>query len=282
MMEPRHNSPQTPEYAAARRASVAMRSTIFNVLFYVNLIVLMVGGLPSVLMGRGPATFMAKTWARTSLWLLQAICGTKVEFRGLDLMPAGGLVVAPKHQSMLETFALVLAVDNFSYVHKRELTWIPLFGWYLWAVDQISINRSSGSTALNHVTNGVAAFLKLDRRVLIFPEGTRRAVGARPAYKYGVTHLYTTLNARVVPVALNTGLFWPRRSFLRNPGTAIIEFLPVIEPGLPKEEFSDRLEEAVESGTRRLVEESLRLDPALGALIQTDNYDSGLTAQRSA
>lgn len=283
MMEPRQNSPHMPpEHTASRRTSIAVRSTIFNVLFYVNLIVLMVAGLPSVLMGRGPATFMAKSWARTSLWLLKAICGTKVEFRGLDLVPAGGLVVAPKHQSMLETFALVLAVDNFSYVHKRELTWIPLFGWYLWAVDQISINRSSGATALNHVTNGVAAFLKLDRRVLIFPEGTRRAVGAPPAYKYGVTHLYTTLNARVVPVALNTGLFWPRRSFLRNPGTAVIEFLPVIEPGLAKEEFSERLQEAIESGTRRLVEESLRLNPALGALIQTEKYDSSFTAQRSA
>ena len=183
-------------------------------------------------------------------------------------MPPGGLVVAPKHQSMLETFALTLAVDNFSYVHKRELTWIPLFGWYLWAVDQISINRTSGSTALTQVANGVAAFLKLDRRILIFPEGTRRPVGAPPKYKYGVTHLYSSLNARVVPVALNTGLFWPRRSFLRNPGVAVIEFLPVIEPGLPREEFSQRLESAIENGTRALVEEALSVDPALGALVR--------------
>ena len=282
-MEPKTSqSPALRAEPAARRAAIAMRSTIFNVIFYINLIVLMVIGLPSVLMGRGPATFMAKTWARSSLWWLKLICGTKVEFRGLELMPSGGLVVAPKHQSILETFALVLAVDNFSYVHKRELTWIPLFGWYLWAVDQISINRSSGSTALNHVTNGVAAFLKLDRRILIFPEGTRRAVGAPPAYKYGVTHLYTTLNARVMPVALNTGLFWPRRSFLRKPGTAVIEFLPVIEPGLSKEAFSEKLQAAVESGTERLVEEALRFDPALAMATPARNSDSGAPAQRSA
>ena len=282
-MEPKTSqSTELRADTAARRAAIAIRSTIFNVVFYINLVVLMVIGLPSVLMGRGPATFMAKTWARSSLWWLKLICGTQVEFRGLELMPPGGLVVAPKHQSILETFALVLAVDNFSYVHKRELTWIPLFGWYLWAVDQISINRSSGSTALNHVTNGVAAFLKLDRRILIFPEGTRRAVGAPPAYKYGVTHLYTTLNARVMPVALNTGLFWPRRSFLRKPGTAVIEFLPVIEPGLSKEAFSEKLQAAVEGGTERLVEEALRFDPALAMTPPASNSDSGATAQRSA
>lgn len=258
-----------PELDPSRRLSIIVRSTIFNILFYVNLICLMVLGLPSVLMGRGPATFMARAWARTSLWLLRVICGTELEFRGVDLMPPGALVVAPKHQSILETFALTLAVDDFSYVHKRELTWIPLFGWYLWAVDQISINRSSGSTALNHVTSGVAEFLKLGRRILIFPEGTRRAVGAPPKYKYGVTHLYTTLNARVMPAALNTGVFWPRRSFLRYPGVAVIEFLPVIEPGLSRDEFAQRLQDTIERETSRLVAEALQANPALETIVRS-------------
>ncbi|HMN72490.1 MAG TPA: lysophospholipid acyltransferase family protein [Rhodoblastus sp.] len=273
----------SPAYATpARRTSVAIRSLIFNVLFYINLIGLMTIGLPSVLLGRGPATFMARAWAKSSLWLLRVICGARVEFRGTHLIPPGGLVIAPKHQSMLETFALILAVENFSYVHKRELTWIPLFGWYLWAVDQISINRSSGSTALTHVTNGVAKFLKLDRRILIFPEGTRRPVGAPPKYKYGVSHLYTTLNARVMPVALNTGLFWPRRSFLRNPGVAVIEFLPVIEPGLTREQFSQRLQDAIENGTDALVSEALQIDPALGALVRMSDSGEDAKARRSA
>ena len=272
----------SPGARPARSLAIAARSTIFNAVFYVNLILLMVFGLPSVLMGRGPATFMARAWARTSLWWLKLICGTKVEFRGLERIPPGGLVVAPKHQSILETFALVLAVDNFSYVHKRELTWIPLFGWYLGAVEQISINRSSGSTALSQVTNGVAEFLNLGRRILIFPEGTRRPVGAPPAYKYGVTHLYTTLTTRVVPVALNTGLFWPRRSFLRYPGVAIIEFLPVIEPGLSREEFSQRLEDAVEDGVRALVDEALRIDPTLSALVQASDIGQRPDARKSA
>ena len=259
---------------------LALRSLLFNIAFYVNLIVAMIVGMPTMLMGRKGVFALARYWGRSSLWLARVLCNLDVEYRGVERIPQGPILIAPKHQSMLETFALTLAVDNFSYVHKRELTWIPLFGWYLWAVDQISINRSSGATALTQVTNGVAEFLRLNRRILIFPEGTRRPVGAPPRYKYGVTHLYVTLNAPVMPVALNTGLFWPRRSFLRNPGVAIIEFLPIIEPGLSREEFSQRLQDAVEGGTRALVEEALRTDPALGVLVRNSGPD--LRQQESA
>jgi 1-acyl-sn-glycerol-3-phosphate acyltransferase len=245
--------------------AIVARSAIFNILFYINILVLMLGGLPSVLMGRRAAMLMARTWARTSLWLLRVVCGTRVEFRGLDLIPRDGVVIAAKHQSALETFALVVHVPDFAYVFKRELNWIPLFGWYLMAVEQIAINRSSGSTALAQVTNGVQAFLEDKRAIFIFPEGTRRPVGAPPRYKHGVTHVYETLGARVMPVALNTGVFWPRRSFLRMPGTAVIEFLPVIEPGLPPEEFAKRLEDDIETNTNALVAEALRLDPSLTA-----------------
>jgi 1-acyl-sn-glycerol-3-phosphate acyltransferase len=249
--------------SSSDRAQIAFRSTIFNIAFYINIIVLMVAGLPSVLMGRGPAIFMARTWARTSLWLLRVICGTTVEFRGTDLIPPGGVVIAAKHQSILETFALIVNVPDFAYVFKRELNWIPLFGWYLMAVEQIAIDRSSGSTALTQVTNGVARFLKENRSIFIFPEGTRRPVHAPPAYKHGVTHLYVTLDAPVMPVALNTGLFWPRRSFLRKPGVAVIEFLPIIQPGLQKDEFATLLQETIETRTDMLVADALRRDPSL-------------------
>jgi 1-acyl-sn-glycerol-3-phosphate acyltransferase len=253
------------ESVSRTRFAIAVRSAIFNILFYINILILMIGGLPSVLMGRRAAMFMARTWARTSLWLLRMICGTRMEFRGLDLIPQDGVVIAAKHQSILETFALVVHVPDFAYVFKRELNWIPLFGWYLMAVEQIAINRSAGSTALTQVTNGIESFLKDKRAIFIFPEGTRRAVGAPPSYKHGVTHVYTTLGARVMPVALNTGVFWPRRSFLRKPGTAIIEFLPVIEPGLPADEFARRLEETIETRTNAHVGEALRRDPSLAA-----------------
>lgn len=243
--------------------SIVGRSTIFNVLFYMNIIALMVVGLPSVLMGRRAAMFLAKAWAHSSLWLLRVVCGTRVEFRGRHLIPNGGVVIAAKHQSSLETFALVTQLPDFAYVFKRELNWIPLFGWYLMAVQQIAINRSAGSTALAQVTSGVKTFLRDGRAIVIFPEGTRRPVGAPPSYKHGVSHIYATLDAPIVPVALNTGLFWPRRSFLRKPGTAVIEFLPVIRPGLSKEEVAPVLQDAIENGTAALVAEALRFDPTL-------------------
>lgn len=257
-----------PRRAPQGRLSLIVRSAIFNVLFYVNLIVLMIVGLPSVVMGRKAAMGMARAWAASSLWLLRVICGTRVEFRGVDLIPKDGVVIAPKHQSMLETFALVLKVPDFSYVFKRELKWIPLFGWYLAGVEQIAIDRSSGATALTQVANGVAGFLKAKRAIFIFPEGTRRPVGAPPRYKFGVTHLYLTLNAPVMPAALNTGLFWPRRSFLRRPGVAVIEFLPIIEQGLSKEEFSQRLQDTIEMRTNALVDEAVRADPSLASVIK--------------
>ena len=214
--------------------------------------------------------FMAKTWARTSLWWLRVICGTQVEFRGLDLIPRGGLVIAAKHQSILETFALVVHVPDFAYVFKRELNWIPLFGWYLMAVEQIAIDRSSGSTALAQVTIGTEAFLDDGRAIFIFPEGTRRAVGAPPKYKHGVTQLYGALGARVQPVALNTGLFWPRRSFMRKPGVAVIEFLPIIEPGLPMEQFAELLQNTIECHTDALVAAALQRDSTLRPATSAD------------
>jgi 1-acyl-sn-glycerol-3-phosphate acyltransferase len=265
--------PSTPEFLSteaaqaespARKIAVIVRSTIFNVLFYVNVLVLMIVGLPMCLMGRRAGIFMARAWAKTSLWLLRVVCGTKVEYRGAELVPpGGGIVIAPKHQSILETFALVPMVPDFAYVFKRELNWIPLFGWYLMAVDQIAIDRSSGATALTQVPNGTDERLRAGRSVFIFPEGTRRPIGAPPRYKHGVTHLYATLDVPVMPVALNTGLFWPRRSFLRKPGVAVIEFLPIIQPGLPREEFAALLQSTIETRSDALVAEALRQDASL-------------------
>jgi len=265
----RSADPKEVARSPGRKLAIVVRSAIFNVVFYVNIIVLMVGGLPSVLMGRRAAMGMAKLWARTSLWWLELICGTRVEFRGIDLIPSDGVVVAAKHQSILETFALIVHLPDFAYVFKRELNWIPLFGWYLKAVEQIAIDRSAGSTALTQVTNGIARFLADRRAILIFPEGTRRPVGAPPRYKFGVTHAYSSVNARVMPVALNTGVFWPRRKFLRNPGVAVIEFLPVIEPGLPAEEFARRLQDTIETRTNELVAAAYAADPELAPLATT-------------
>lgn len=235
---------------------IALRSLVFNVLFYVNLTVLMILGLPAMLFGRRGVFFMARTWAVTSIWLLEKICGLRVEFRGEENIPVGGYILASKHQSFLETFALVTRTPDFAIILKKSLTYIPAFGLYLTVGGQIGIDRSKGRSALAQIIEQAGAVLRAGRQVYIYPEGTRRAPGAEPQYKMGVAHLYAATGAPCLPVALNTGMYWGRRGFRRKPGVAVIEFLPVIPAGLDRDVFFARLKGDIETGSRRLMEEA--------------------------
>ena len=235
----------------------ALRSFAFNVAFYVNIIVLMIVGLPLILIGRHGVFFMARLWSGSSLWLLETICGLKVEFRGVENVPQGGYILAAKHESFLETFALLRHARDFAIIYKRQLAWIPLFGLYLVGARQIAIDRSHGRAALTQIVAQAREVLGAGRQIMIYPEGTRRPPGAPPRYKYGVAAIYAGNSAPCLPVALNTGLFWGRRGFLRKPGTAVIEFLPPIPPGLPRDVFFRQMREAIESGSQRLIQEAL-------------------------
>lgn len=250
-------------------AGVVVRSTIFNVLFYVTTIVLMVVFLPVLVMPARATIWLARLWGRVSVWLLRVICGTHVEFRGLENLPSHAVIIAPKHQSFLETFALLVHVGYFSYVLKRELTWIPFFGWLLLTAKQIAIDRSSGRAALAQVIDATKACFARGQSLFIFPEGTRRPVGAPAVYKGGVGFVYEATETACVPVAMNTGLFWPRRKFLRFPGHCVIEFLPPIEPGLPREQFMQVLEARLEPATDALVTEACARAPWLAPRAKT-------------
>jgi 1-acyl-sn-glycerol-3-phosphate acyltransferase len=232
-----------------------IRSVAFNVLFYLNLLVQIVAALPTLVMPRWGILAVAKFWARTNLWLLHAVCGIKVEFRGLGKIPSGPLLVAAKHQSLWETFALLLILPDPAYIMKRELMWIPFFGWYAWKAGMIAVDRSKGSQALADMNASVRQELARDRQIVIFPEGTRRAPGAEPSYKYGIVHLYGETGVSCLPIALNSGLFWPRRSFLRYPGTVVVEVLDPIAPGIGKPAFAEQLQQRVETATVRLIAE---------------------------
>jgi 1-acyl-sn-glycerol-3-phosphate acyltransferase len=242
---------------------VGLRSLLFNVLFYATLLALMILGLPSVLMGRHAVFFMGRLWGACSLWLLKRICGLTLEFRGLENIPKGGYIIASKHQSFLETFSLIKNAPDFAYVLKRELMYIPFFGWYLWGAEQISIDRARGRSALAVLGERAAKVLRSGRQIFIFPEGTRRAPGAPPQYKQGVAQLYVDSGAPCLPVALNTGLYWSRRGFTRRPGVAIIEYLPVIEPGLDREAFLAKLQDTMETACEKLNAEALAKDSSL-------------------
>ncbi len=173
-------------------------------------------------------------------------------------IPPGPLLVSSKHQSLWETFALLPLLSDPAYIMKRELMWIPFFGWYTWKAGMIPVDRKKGSQALADMNACVARELARNRQIIIFPEGTRRAPGAEPRYKYGVVHLYAETGVACLPIALNSGLFWPRRSLRRYPGTIRVEVLDPIPPGLGKEAFFERLQGDVEAATARLVAEGER------------------------
>jgi 1-acyl-sn-glycerol-3-phosphate acyltransferase len=249
---------------------LVIRSLVFNLLFYLNLLVQIIAALPTLLMPRWGIIAVAMFWARTNLWLLRVICGIKAEFRGLEKIPPGPLLVSSKHQSLWETFALLLILPDAAYIMKRELLLIPFFGWYAWKAGMIPVDRSKGSQALVDMNARARRELARSRRIIIFPEGTRRPPGAEPRYKYGVVSLYSAMDVPCLPIALNSGLFWPRRSMRRYPGTIRVEVLDPIPPGLGKEVFFQRLQRDVEAATARLVAEGER------ELIQNGTRDASL------
>jgi 1-acyl-sn-glycerol-3-phosphate acyltransferase len=223
-----------------------------------NLAVLMLAAIPTLLMPRWGILGMAKIWARSSLWLLRVICKVNVEWRGVDKIPKGPLIIAAKHQSSWETFALLPLLGDPTFIMKRELMWIPLFGWFTWKGGMIPVDRGAGKTAMAAMGERARRALEDGRQIIIFPEGTRRSPGAEPKYKYGIAHIYAAGAAPCLPIALNSGLFWPRRRLLRYPGTIRVEFLDPIAPGLDRDTFFSRLQQDIESTTAELVAQGER------------------------
>lgn len=204
---------------------------------------------------------IVRLWAKSHLLLQHWTIGSTYEFRGTENIPANRpFIVASKHQSTWETYTQLLFLDDPSYVLKRELMFIPLFGWYAAKMNVVPVNRGKRSVALASMTQEAEQQYHDGRKIIIYPEGTRTRARAQPHYKYGVTHLYGELDATILPIALNSGLFWPRKSLKLYPGTIVMEFLPPIEPGMTKSEFSTELETRIEAASSALIDEALRTD----------------------
>jgi len=229
---------------------IAIRSFVFNVLFYVNLTLFLVLGFWVF------SIRALQTWARSSSWLLRVICGTKMEVRGAEHIPAGPVIVAGKHQSAWETFAILPLFDDPCFVLKKQLTYIPFFGWFCLKFKMIAVDRSAGSAALRDMIARTREEAARPRQIIIMPEGTRRAPDDPPDYKPGVAAVYSQLGVPCVPFGLNAGLFWPRRKFMRYPGTIVVEFCPAIPAGLPRKEFQMRLQTAIETTSQKLLIEA--------------------------
>lgn len=195
--------------------------------------------------------------AVTILWLLKWIAGTKLEVRGREHLPKRGCLVVAKHQSAWDTFALIPLFRDPAIVLKDELKWIPFYGWFCVKFEHILVKRERAAVALKRMTKDAKSRIADDREVVIFPEGSRQRPGAPPAYKPGYVALYEALGVTCVPLALNSGVFWPRRSFERLPGTIVVEFLEPIPPGLARKDFKAKVESTIENASARLLEETI-------------------------
>jgi 1-acyl-sn-glycerol-3-phosphate acyltransferase len=232
---------------------LVVRSLLYVALFYLWTGLVAVLCTPLFL---GPTSWtlaMFSGWSRGVVGLL-VICGVKVEVRGREHMPKGPALIAPKHQCMLDVFAQFGILPSSCFVMKKELMWIPWFGWYALKVKSIVVDREAGSAALRKMVQEATAVFADNRQVVIFPEGTRKPPGAPPDYKPGIAALYREIDVPVHPVATNSGVHWPRHGFLRHPGTIVFEYLEPIPPGLKRAEFMRILQDRIETASAALLE----------------------------
>jgi 1-acyl-sn-glycerol-3-phosphate acyltransferase len=261
---------------------IVLRSVLFNLAFYVNLIVRMLVLSPVYfVVSRRRAWSIPKNWVRSNHWLLEKIVGTTFTIEGLENMPEGGYILAPKHQSFWDAYALLPWVEDAVYILKRELMWIPLFGWYVGKMRMIPVNRGARGKVMAEVLERTRVEMEKGRQLIIYPEGTRRAPGAPPDYKYGIARLYASVGVPVVPVVMHPGLFWPRRKFLRYPGHFKVKILPSIEPGLDPDAFLATLVERMEGESDRLLVETIEANPHVPLPASARRRYEELTATRA-
>jgi 1-acyl-sn-glycerol-3-phosphate acyltransferase len=234
--------------------SLWLRSLLFNVGWYSGTAVLAILGAPILLMPRRYIVAWSLFWIDFCLAWLRLTCRLTHRVRGLENMPTGPVIFACKHQSSWETLAFSRLFPNTAIVLKRELLFIPIVGWAMARVGNIAVERGEGAAALRSLLRQAKAAITEGRSILIFPEGTRVPVGAERPYQVGTAALYRQLGVPVVPVALNSGLFWGRRKFIKWPGVIDVEVLPAIPAGLGRNAFMAVLRERIEGATARLVE----------------------------
>ncbi len=240
---------------------IALRSLIFNIAFFGSLISVILAVWVLLPFPRRLMQKAFQSWMRCVMWMMRVFLNLTCEVRGRENLPRGGVILASKHQSAWDTGFFYLMVDDPAYVLKKELLSVPLYGWYLRKVKMIAVDRKAGASALKVLLRKTGEALKGERAVIIFPEGTRMAPGTRRAYHPGVAALYTSTGAPVVPVAVNSGVFWPRRSFNKQAGRIVVEFLPPMPENLDRRAFLAELEARIEGATERLCEEAYAAIP---------------------
>ena len=234
----------------------ALRSLLFNILMYVWTGLLCVLLLWTLLLPKAGFLAVIRWYLRTLTFLEKTVLGLDYRVEGLENLPDGPVLIAAKHQSMWETMKLHLIFDDPAVILKRELLSIPLWGWYARKADQIAVDRGGKGRAIASLIEGGRRIAAQNRPIVIFPQGTRVAPGRDLPYRAGVFALYDALDLPVVPMALNSGVFWGRRAFRKNAGTITVQFLEPIPPGLGRDGLAERLRPALEQASDRLAAEA--------------------------
>ena len=245
-----------------------IRSLIFNIICYSTIAI---GCIINTFVGLISREATIKFWNNffipSIVLALKYIAGIKIEIRGSQYLNQTSGIYAGKHESAVETYVLSNYLKRATFVMKKELTYIPIFGWAQALYGMIPINRSAGSAAMKDMLRHAQKMTSDHRPIIIFPEGTRRRPGQEPVYKPGVALLYQHLKLPVTPIACNTGFFWRKNSFLRYPGKIIFEFLPPIAPGLNKQEFMEKLQNSIEEKCQELNIETIKEYPHLKKML---------------
>lgn len=231
---------------------LVVRSLAFNVFFYVFTALCSVFAMLLAIVWPSRLMRIARLWSLGWLSAYKLICGVKHEVHGAEYVPDGTCIIAMKHQSIWESCAVFAIFRRPIFILKSELMWIPIFGWVMKRIGCISITRGAGRSALASMIRGARQALAQGNQIVIFPEGNRSAPGAVPSYKSGVGHLYTALRVSCVPVALNSGVLWPRRRFLRPRGLITVSILPAIPAGLPRKRMLDQMIFEIETACQQL------------------------------
>jgi len=240
-----------------------LRSLTFHIYFYIVTIYIILVHIIRVLYQSNHAHYVYYRWGCLIAWGLKHICQISIEVRGGDYIPSAEALFASKHQSVMETALIFIFLDRPAVILKKELSYFPLVKHIIRGAGHICVDRKAGAKARQHIVDETKDRLSKGQKVLIFPEGTRSAVNAAPRYKRGIFSIYHNTETACTPIALNTGLFWPRQGFLLSSGTAIFEFLPPIETGLSENDFMTTLTTRIESTVARLVQEGVAEQSAI-------------------
>ena len=210
--------------------------------------------IPFLLLPSKILKYPAKIWIKVIFLFLDKICNIKHKIDGLENIPENSVLVVSKHQSAFETFAFYYYLSDCFFVHKKELYIIPIFGQYLFKANMVAINRSGGTKTMRKMLEDVNVRLKKGKSIIIFPEGTRKEPGSDPDYKTGFIGIYKNTKKKILPVALNSGLCWSKKSWILKRGKITIKFLPIIEENLNKIEVLKKVQDSIEAESNKLLE----------------------------